>query len=110
MKKTNSHLSLFWGKRNQKSRNIVQQRRIDEKWHTIQRQRANRVIQKYIRVKEPIQKQAQAFYDEKMKGAPVLGMHFRGTDKGAANTSQNIKKKIGPEAYILEAQKYLGTA
>lgn len=39
------------------------------------------IIRDYIRIKKPIQKKIDAFYDAHMAGKKVIGIHLRGTDK-----------------------------
>jgi hypothetical protein len=77
------------------------------KWYARQRQRAHEVIQRWVRVKKDILDQVDQFYAEHMKGRAVLGVHLRGTDKGAAEGAENTRRKIGPDAYFPEVDRYL---
>lgn len=45
------------------------------------RERIFELIQKYVRVKEPIQNEVNAFYDRYFDDHFVIGVHHRGTDK-----------------------------
>ncbi len=42
-----------------------------------------------------------------MQGHLVLGIHLRGTDKGAARGAKNTRQKVKPEAYFPEVDRYL---
>ena len=60
----------------------------------------NRVIKKYINIKEPILKKVQMFYEKNMKGKKTIGMHIRGTDK------KNEVKLIPISQFIKLAKTY----
>ena len=80
--------------------------RYDEKWYQRQRRRANRLINKYIRIKPGILQEVNDFQNEFMSGHHVIGIHMRGTDKGAASSASKTKRMIGPEMYAREIDKY----
>jgi hypothetical protein len=42
----------------------------------------HRIVQKYIKIKPAIRRKVQSFYNKHMKGHTVIGLHYRGTDKG----------------------------
>jgi len=42
---------------------------------------AHYLIQKYLDVKEDVEREVEAFRAENLAGQPVLGVHYRGTDK-----------------------------
>ena len=42
---------------------------------------AHRLIEKYIRIKAPLQKKIETFVTKQFKGNYVIGVHYRGTDK-----------------------------
>lgn len=44
-------------------------------------ERGHALIQKYVKVSPEIQKKVSAFAEKHFRGSPVLGVHFRGTDK-----------------------------
>ncbi len=49
--------------------------------YEIGRIRAHELIQRYIRIKKPIQEAIDAFYYTHMHGFYMIGIHYRGTDK-----------------------------
>ncbi len=49
--------------------------------HILSRKRAYELIQRYIRIKKPIQKLVDAFYHKHMECFYMIGIHYRGTDK-----------------------------
>lgn len=59
--------------------------RFDEGWHRLMRNRASRVISRYMRLRAPPLQSVRAFYQHRVlvKGLdrPLLGLHLRGTDK-----------------------------
>jgi hypothetical protein len=82
-------------------------REYDAEWYEVQRAKARDCVDTYVRVKEPIRRIVDEFYDAHMDGCDVLGVHIRGTDKGAAVASSNVQRIVGPEAYITEIDAYL---
>lgn len=52
------------------------------------------LIDPFIRVKEPIQKKVDTFYETHMKGKKTVGIHLRGTDKSLE------VKQIAPESIL----------
>lgn len=57
------------------------------------------LMEKYVRIKKPIQEKIDAFYDAHMAGKKVIGIHLRGTDKG------NETEMVGAMDYINAARK-----
>ena len=49
-----------------------------EKWY---RQKVNRIISKYVKIKPCITKKIETFYTSYMLGKKTIGIHIRGTDK-----------------------------
>lgn len=47
----------------------------------MERKKGHQLITKYIKVKPHIQKKVDAFIQEHFDGAPIIGIHYRGTDK-----------------------------
>jgi hypothetical protein len=45
------------------------------------REEGHRLIEKYIRIKKPLQKKIEAFANKHFKDQFVIGIHYRGTDK-----------------------------
>lgn len=60
----------------------------------------NKIINKYVQIKEPIINKINKFYKEKMKSKKTIGIHFRGTDKKLEIP------QINPFILIAEANKY----
>ena len=81
--------------------------RFDAKWYDRQRRKAHELIQRRIHVKSDIRDRVDLFFREHMEGRHVLGMHLRGTDKGAAEGSATAKMKVGPELYFQHVDQYL---
>lgn len=79
----------------------------DADWYEAQRFKARDCVEKYVRIKEPIRRIVEEFYDANMVGRTVLGVHMRGTDKGVAVASSNVQRIVGPDAYIEEIDRYL---
>jgi hypothetical protein len=78
----------------------------DEKWYENQRDKARYFINKYIRIKKYILDEVNQFYNEKMKGYHLVGVHIRGTDKGSQGAPKNLLRIIEPDQYIKEIDKY----
>jgi hypothetical protein len=45
------------------------------------REEAHRLLQKYIVIKKPLQKEIESFVEQHFKDQFVIGVHYRGTDK-----------------------------
>jgi len=50
-------------------------------FHPIGHRYGNYLIQKYVKVKDAIQKKANSFYKKNLRNAYLIGVHYRGTDK-----------------------------
>jgi hypothetical protein len=48
----------------------------------LERSKANLILQKYVKIKPVIQEKIDNFYREHLEGHYVIGVHYRGTDKG----------------------------
>ncbi|MGB0416377.1 MAG: hypothetical protein ACPGKS_05975 [Coraliomargarita sp.] len=79
----------------------------DADWFLRQRNEARRVVDKYVRVKSHVLDVVNAFEQQFMAGHAILGIHMRGTDKGAADASSATNRKIVPEEYFEETDRYL---
>jgi len=84
----------------------------DLEWYRTQRSKAHGLIKKYIRLKKHIQEEIDAFYDQHMKGAFVVGAHVRGTDKGTpryadAGRNPNTMRIIEPTSYFERIDPFL---
>lgn len=51
-----------------------------EVWYREQQARGERLVDGYIRFKQPVLDRVDAFYREHMEGHPFVGVHLRGTD------------------------------
>ena len=65
------------------------------------------LVEKYIQVKPHVLAIVDAFENESMQGCRMLGVHMRGTDKGAAIASDETNRKVGPAAYYEEIDQYI---
>jgi hypothetical protein len=64
------------------------------------REKAHRLIKKYIKVNAIVQKKVDDFYNTYLAGKKVIGIHYRGTDK-----CEEVKQ-VPFETYIEEINKY----
>ena len=81
--------------------------RYDEHWFWMMRQRAGRVLRRYVRIRPEPLRAAMAFYTQHVMARgqqrPLLGLHLRGTDK-----LRNIGGRIiGPREYRPLIQRFL---
>lgn len=79
----------------------------DADWFLKQRTKARDLVKKYIQVKPHVLAIVDAFENESMQGCRMLGVHMRGTDKGAAIASDETNRKVGPAAYYEEIDQYI---
>jgi len=70
-----------------------------DRWYAEQQQKARYYVAKYIKPKQQIRDQVKAFWNRHFKGKEVIGVHLRGSDKGAANTTVEAGRIIPPEEY-----------
>jgi hypothetical protein len=74
---------------------------------------ANRLINKYVRIKAPISAKLESFFDKKMAGKKTIGIHLRGTDKYTevkVVDTMLILKRANKEAQLLgECQFFIAT-
>ena len=78
----------------------------DEAWYREQREKANRLIRQYIRVKPHVLSKVDAFYQTYFAGQRVLGVQIRGTDKGTANSHPKLMRIIKPAQYFPFIDRY----
>ncbi len=72
----------------------------DPAWYRTQRAKANQLVTKYIKLKKHLRDEIEIFHDRHMKGAYVVGVHLRGTDKLTNVANPKAMKIIGPEDYF----------
>lgn len=78
----------------------------DPGWYTRQRARARGVMESHVRVKPHILAKVDAFEREHFVGASVLGVHLRGTDKGAAHGPPALMRIVRPKEYFPHIDAY----
>lgn len=83
--------------------------RYDAAWFERNRREANRLIEKYVRIKRNVLEEVNGFVERNMAGRPVIGVHARGTDKGAAGCMPALRDIVPPEEYIPEIDAYLSS-
>lgn len=79
----------------------------DEAWYADQREKAHKVISKYITVRPEIADEVERQAEVLFQGRPVLGLHLRGTDKGTADTKLELMRIVPPEEYFSHIDRYL---
>jgi hypothetical protein len=79
----------------------------DAGWYAENRNRAHRLLEKYVQVKQPILKEIEDYYEEHMRGKNVIGVHMRGTDKGSAHATEKTMRIVTPEEYVPHIDAYL---
>ena len=77
---------------------------IDE-WYDGQRRKAQELIKKYVRVKNALIEESDAFVDQYFGEHTVLGVHIRGTDK--VRQAKRIEKIITPGKYFPHIDSFL---
>ena len=82
---------------------------LDTEWYTKQRNKAQRVVNQYIRVKPHVQAKVDTFVVDFFGAGPVLGIHMRGTDKGTAKSHPELMRVIPPEEYFSHIDEYTKT-
>lgn len=78
-----------------------------ETWYARQRASARRLLQRYVRPKAHIVDKVEAFWCDRLAGHDVLGVHMRGSDKGAADTSTRLSRIVQPEEYFPHIDRFL---
>lgn len=76
-------------------------------WYDRQRQKAQRLIKKYIRVKKELLDEVDDFVAQHFNGHQVIAAHIRGTDKGSASDVEYISKIIYPKQYFPHIDAYV---
>lgn len=78
-------------------------------WYDSQRERAQRVVRDYIRVRPDILAETERAAEGLFQGRPVLGMHLRGTDKGTADSDMSLMRIVPPDEYFPHIETFLST-
>lgn len=76
-------------------------------WYEQQRAKARPLVRDHIRVKAHIADIVSSFVADNFQGHPVLGIHMRGTDKGAAHSLPGLMRVIPPSEYFPYIDKYI---
>lgn len=77
-------------------------------WYEQQRAKARPLVRDHIRVKPHIAKIVSSFVEDNFQGHPVLGIHMRGTDKGAAHSPPRLMRIVPPSEYFPRIDEYIG--
>lgn len=80
---------------------------LDEDWSRQNREKAHRIIQKYICLKPHITDLLDSTAEEIFGNHHVLGIHMRGTDKGTADSATQLMKIIPPKKYFPYIDQYI---
>ncbi|MGI9659284.1 MAG: nodulation protein NodZ, partial [Gaiellaceae bacterium] len=78
-----------------------------DEWYEDQRALARELIAKYVRLKPHVVAKVDEFWREQLKGFDVLGIHMRGSDKGAADARPEHGRIVMPEEYFPYCDRYL---
>lgn len=76
-------------------------------WYEQQRTKARDLVQTHIRVKPHIARIVSSFVDANFRARPVLGVHMRGTDKGAAHSPPHLMRIVQPFEYFPHIDEYI---
>ena len=85
---------------------IYRDQQIGEPWYRMQRAKANRIIDRYVRVKPNILAKVDAFAAHHFAGSRILGVHMRGTDKGTADAGPSLMRVVKPAEYFPHIDAY----
>ena len=77
-------------------------------WYARQRASARRLLSRYVRPKPHILAKVDAFWQAELAGHDVLGVHMRGSDKGAADASSRLSRIVEPEEYFPHIDRFIG--
>lgn len=77
-------------------------------WYARQRAAARRLLARYVRPKPHILAKVDAFWRAELAGHDVLGVHMRGSDKGAADASARLSRIVEPEEYFPHIDRFIG--
>jgi hypothetical protein len=69
-------------------------------WYARQRVRARYFLAKYVRPKRHVLAKVDEFWKTHLDGHDVIGVHMRGSDKGAADASPALSRIVEPEEYF----------
>lgn len=78
-----------------------------EAWYARQRASARRLLARYVRPKAHIVDKVETFWRDRLAGRDVLGVHMRGSDKGAADTSARLSRIVEPEEYFPHIDRFV---
>ena len=76
-------------------------------WYERQRARARDLVDAHIRIKPHIERTVSSFVSDSFRGRPVLGVHMRGTDKGAAHSPPHLMRIVQPDEYFPHIDAYI---
>lgn len=76
-------------------------------WYARQRDSARRLLARYVRPKPHILAKVDAFWQAELAGHDVLGVHMRGSDKGAADASARLSRIIEPDEYFPHIDRFI---
>ena len=77
-------------------------------WYARQRASARRLLARYVRPKPHVLAQVDAFWRAQLAGHDVLGVHMRGSDKGAADASTRLSSIVEPDEYFPHIDRFIG--
>jgi hypothetical protein len=77
-------------------------------WYARQRASARRLLARHVRPKPHILAKVDEFWQGELAGHDVLGVHMRGSDKGAADASARLSRIVEPEEYFPHIDRFLG--
>ena len=77
-------------------------------WYVRQRVGARRLLARHVRPKPHILAKVDEFWQGELAGHDVLGVHMRGSDKGAADASTRLSRIVEPEEYFPHIDRFLG--
>lgn len=76
-------------------------------WYARQREKAQRLIKQYIRVKKELVNEVEQYLTRHFNQRHILGVHIRGTDKGSNSEALHIAKIISPKKYYAHIDSYI---
>jgi hypothetical protein len=76
-------------------------------WYAKQRVSARRLLTNYVRPKRHVVAKVDAFWQAHLDGHDVLGVHMRGSDKGAADAPPALSRIVEPEEYFPHVDRFL---
>jgi hypothetical protein len=79
-------------------------------WYTAQRAKARHYLRKYVRPKPHILARVETFWAAHLQGHDVVGVHMRGSDKGAADAAPELSRIVEPDEYFPHIDRFLDGA